>query len=1182
MKADKAVAEDSTCSRSYRRSRLSDLQQIRSSPRDGEPMQPMPTMTSPEPSGEIAFGRRADLLALVASRTTNAVVITDPHGHIEWVNAGFERLTGYCLDEVRGRKPGSFLQGPETDPDVIAMMRQRLEAGEGFHSEIVNYSKNGIPYWLSIEVQPVRDDAGQLLHFVAIETDITEQKQMEHQLRESRERFELAVKGSNDGLWDWNICTGMVFYSPRWMEQLGYEPDELPPTVETFDQLLHPADADRVWGDIESAHMGVTKEYSSEFRMRHKDGGWRWILSRGVVVMDENGDAIRMAGCHTDVTPQKRSAEALRQAEEKYRCIFENSTMGIFQTTPQGRYLSVNTALARIYGYESVEDLLASVTSIRRQVYVDPERRPQFVEAVESAGEVADFESEIYRKDGSVIWISENARVVRDESGAVAYYEGTIQDITRRKTAEAGLLKAMEEADAARAAAEQIRAAAERAREEAERAREDAERANRAKSQFLANMSHEIRTPLNGVIGMAELLLRRGGLNDQQLRYAQVIQSSANSLLSLINDVLDFSKIEAGKMELSTVETDVRTVVEDVAEMLAPRASGKGIEFLSQVSSVVPARLMADPDRLRQILVNLANNAIKFTEHGEVVVRVTCEQKPDREGRRTVRFSVTDTGVGIPADRMDRLFKSFSQVDASDTRKYGGTGLGLAIAKQLSELMGGTIGVESRVGEGSTFWFTARLAEVRSSHATARHLHANTAARIKGARILAVDDNPVYREILKEQFAGWGLAVTLAGNGNEALDQLRQAAQTGKPFDVAVVDMVMPGMNGAELAKQVVADPVVSTTPLLMLTSLDNPFDPEQMRKAGFRAFLTKPVRQSQLFDAVVDALAADLPATGSESSTEQATVGSTQASPLKGLRVLLAEDNEINQEVACELLRGYGCEVEVANNGQRALLAVTQKRFDVVLMDCQMPELDGFEATRGIRQLERAGRQFCDAGRLPIIALTANAIEGDRQRCLAAGMDGYVTKPVDPDLLEKALRQTVRRSAPSPDSRAVVEPKPTPARAPETDSAAPHPSAALPSTPAHSSSGAAPSMDSAELPVDLPSLMNRCRGKGPLVEKLLSKLAEQLPQQLDAIRRTVEQNDLSSLAKLAHAVKGSAANLSADPLKRAAAELERAGSTRDEASVEALMNAFAGELQRCLDYLPRAAARARQAPGTD
>jgi PAS domain S-box-containing protein len=577
------------------------------------------------------------------------------------------------------------------------------------------------------------------------------------------------------------------------------------------------------------------------------------------------------------------------------------------------------------------------------------------------------------------------------EAGQMTGMIGTFTDITDAKTGEREV----------RAARRRLEAQAAQLRAQAvalQRARDEAERAAGAKSEFLANMSHEIRTPMNGVIGMTGLLLDTE-LTEEQRDYAETIRSSGDALLTIVNDILDFSKVEAGKLDVELIPFDLRTAVEETVSLLHAKAQEKGLELILRYDTSAPRHVVGDPGRIRQVLTNLVGNAVKFTARGEVFVNVevTGGTGDDVE----LRFDVRDTGIGVPTGDLDHLFDKFTQADAGTTRQFGGTGLGLAISKQLAELMGGTIGAESTVGEGSTFWFTVTVTRDPDPPPPL------TRAQLTGVRVLIVDDVATNRRVLVEQLRAWGADVEDVTSGPAALAALRAAGDRNRSFQMVIVDDRMPGMDGPEFARQVTRDPDLGHLVLVALSSAGQRGDGRRMAGAGFAAYLVKPVRESHLYDALSAAWGArgvgNRHGLITSHRLRESRNRRTGPNPLAGMRILLVEDNLVNQRVAVRMLEKLDCQVEVAANGRIGLDCLQHGQFDIVLMDCQMPEMDGFEATRRIRGLADA------RARIPIVAMTANAMQGDRERCLEAGMDDYLAKPARLDTLRQTLERHVR-----------------------------------------------------------------------------------------------------------------------------------------------------------------------------
>jgi PAS domain S-box-containing protein len=671
-------------------------------------------------------------------------------------------------------------------------------------------------------------------------------------------------------------------------------------------------------------------------------------------------------------TVAERTRE-LRDSEGRTRAILEAAPDGILTIDEHGTLESVNAAAEAIFALPPATTAGQNLTTIIPALGAHPAATPAaLIAGVWATAGRGAHEGVGRRADGDTFPVELATSALETKAGRRLTL--IVRDITERKAVEETL--------------RQMNA-------ELKETRDRALEATRLKSEFLANMSHELRTPMNGIFGMTEILLDTE-LSLDQREYAETVRRCADSLLTVINDVLDFSKIEAGKLELETIDFDLQTVVDDAVVVVAPRAAAKNLELACRIEPDVPGILRGDPNRLRQVLLNLLGNAVKFTEQGEVVLHASVVKHT--EAQATLRFAVSDTGIGIPADRMHRLFQSFTQVDGSMTRRYGGTGLGLAIAQQLAELMAGKIGVTSEVGRGSTFWFTAVFG--RGDDTTVRH----PPLELHGVRILIVDDNETNRDILRWQVHGWGMRGDTASDAAEALELLRVGCFGGDPYQVALLDMQMPGMDGEALARTIRADGSLAGLALVLLTSLG------EMGGSGgmptpFAARLTKPVRGRQLEDCLLRVLR-EVPAQRApDAAATPATPGPGDAS---GPRILLAEDDQVNQFVATRMLERMGLHVDVVANGREAVGAALRQAYDLILMDVQMPEMDGLEATLEIRRSEGRKR------RTPIVAMTAYAMRGDRERCLAAGMDDYLAKPVQTAGLHAILARWVQRALPA------------------------------------------------------------------------------------------------------------------------------------------------------------------------
>lgn len=890
-----------------------------------------------------------EVVAELLDSLPQALLVENESRVIVRVNEGFEALFGYPADEVIGRRNDGFLSAEEDQGTLADLDREIRETGTG-SAEFRGLRKDGTSVWIraSGRLAPALEEGALIL----VGEDIGEMREARRAAEKARERYRELVESSGDLVWSVDSEGEWSFLNEASGEVYGRDPDELMGTP--FLDLSAPERRSADKRVLESVLRGRPM-YDHE--TVHLDAeGERVHLSFSGRAMEEDGVIVGAQGTAREVGSRVAAREALQDLVRQHSLVqsLMNATSDvIFYKDDEGVYQGCNEAFAKLVGMSEEEivgktdyDLYAADVADH---FVQGDR-----DAFE-AGEAITSEAWETLPDGSEVYFETVKTPYFGPDGEALGLIGISRDVTERKRTEARLHAMAEEA----------------------------ERANRMKSAFLANMSHEIRTPMNGVLGMTELLLDTE-LDEGQRHSAELIRSSAESLLAILNDILDLSKIEADRLELETVSFDLPKAMEAAASILGVKAAEKGIEILVDVAPDVPTAVEGDPNRLRQVLTNLMGNAIKFTEVGGVVLRA---RRVRSEGDVThVRFSVQDTGVGVPREKLDTIFKEFGQADASTTREYGGTGLGLTISRRLVELMGGSLEVESEVGEGSEFYFTLALAESDGSVGEpARRRFAD----LEGARLLIVDDNPVNRRVLSDFLEAAGATTEDRPGADAALERLLTAQGDRAGFDAVVTDSLMPGKDGFELARMIRAESKLEGLPLVLVTSAADPGQATRAREEGIDAFLSKPVSRSGLLLTVAAVLGRR---GGVEEDRGLLTLDSVE-SEIPRLRVLLAEDNEVNRLVATSLLRNRGHQVKEVTDGRAALEAVQDGDFDVVLMDVQMPEMDGLEATRRIRDL---GEGY-EPGELPIVALTAHAMAEERGRCVEAGMNRYLSKPFKP-----------------------------------------------------------------------------------------------------------------------------------------------------------------------------------------
>ncbi|MCI4669781.1 MAG: response regulator [Bacteroidia bacterium] len=1033
----------------------------------------------------VEIKKQKSLSTSIFENSTDIIWALDQKMRLLTFNGKFSRH----FEELYGFVPSIGLDMSEIEPakdqhiSWIAHYRQVIEGTPtSFNTSLDIFDTTE---WFEFFMMPIEQD-GAIIGVSAFGRNITEEvlhsrekKSMEMALRRTEQRSQLAMEGSRDGLWDWEIATNRTYLSERYREILGLDASFENISGDSMTSLFHEDDLELITKEIDDNVQGKSNQINTEFRMLHKEGHFVWVQIRGKVFHNAEGIPIRISGFLSDISERKHT---------------ENLLQGFLASSPNGiitldvdknssglvndfKYSLVNAKAQNLLGIQSndllgesslesagginkldvtslmVESFEKSITLACKRQYMHPdkergeiwlkiliaplengvsltlsditqkkqnEERLEFLSLVANNTDngvvIADrhgkiewinngftkitgyqlnevigkkpgsilqgpktnpetvrtirakikskkpFSQEIlnYNKNGEPYWVTMHITPILDEEGEISRLIALESDVTQQKEYELALKEAKESAEAAAV----------------------------AKAEFLATMSHEIRTPMNAVIGMTGLLLD-SSLTREQREFVETIRISGDNLLNVINDILDFSKIDSGKMELESQSFDLIETIENVLDLLGSKAQDKGLELAYDPALGVPRYIVSDPTRISQILVNLANNAIKFTAKGEVIIKVETLASPNPD-HQVLQFAVTDTGIGIPPEKLSKLFKSFSQVDASTTRKYGGTGLGLAICKKLVEMMNGKIWVESEAQKGSSFFFTI---EVKLSTGP-RKIYPPTDIRNK--KVLLVDDNPTNLKILKRQCSNWGLVPVCTMLPEEATEILARE----KNIELAILDYQMPNMNGSDLAKVIRANYKKAELPIICLTSMGGSLAAEE--REYFNSFLSKPVRRELLLEHISGVLSQSSPGVYENLAPKNKVEEDDQ--PIENLKILLAEDNIVNQKVATRILAKLGYGSEIAANGLEAIDALKMQNFNIVFMDMQMPEMDGLTATQTIRQMP----EFADKQPL-IVAMTANAMKGDRERCLAAGMDDYISKPVKKEQIKNMILKWFR-----------------------------------------------------------------------------------------------------------------------------------------------------------------------------
>lgn len=1036
-----------------------------------------------------------------------------------FANSRFCENVSRPLHEILGRTDFDLFPA-EMAAKYQADDQRVMNEGRTLRTTETNRGHDGLVHWVEVVKSPLRDVSGAVVGIQGIFWDVTETKRLQDALAYERDLLQALLDHSPDSIYFKDTQSRFLKASRAVARRFNVADPEQLVGLTAFN-LLQPELAQAIHEEEQRLFQSGEPIVNAVEEWVDTVGNRSWASITKVPIYDRSGKILGMVGVARDISKLIQTEQALREAEERFRTIFENSVEGIYQTLPEGRFIRVNPAFARIYGYGSPEEVIASSIDVRTQVYVDPGRRAEFVRLLLEKERITGFESEIYRRDGVKIWLSESARLVRGRTGDVAYFEGSVEDISARKLAD----------------------------RERERAQEAALESARMKSEFVATVSHEIRTPLNAIAPNTELLLETR-LDPHQRYLVESIDHGAHMLLQIVNDILDHSRIEAGAVTLEEIEFPVHETIERAVTFFAGSAHEKHLEIVGSIRPDVPRRLRGDPARLVQVLNNLLANAIKFTSAGEVVVEVEPGVADDEAVE--LRFRVRDTGIGIPGSARQRVFTAFAQADGSMSRRYGGTGLGLAITRGYVALMHGSIDFESQVGRGTTFFFNVRL-----RRPTQPVPDAPPGSSLTGLRVLVIEDNASQRAVMTSTFAGLGArGVVPAEDLAQALELLRRAAAAHEPFDLVFFDSELPGSDGLHAVRRLRSG-AVGTARLIALSPPGTVADARGLEAVGVFGSLVKPLRQSRI-DAELRALL-----NGEEEPVPAPKGEEEEQRLLDDLAVLIVEDNSLNQRVAKQLIQRLGPRVDAVSSGPEAIAAFRRHTYDLILMDCQMPDMDGYETTRRIRELERqlVSAEHGIGRRIPIVALSANALSGDREKGIDAGMDDYLTKPLRQPELLRVLRDAARLSL-----RESGEGK----SAAGTTAISPTPAVAVPTHVEPASGGPSAKAGAPEPPVlDPAPLMALVSPDEPevlagFVQEFLRGAGDRVAQ----IAAAVDRQDGAACRSAAHSFKGNASYMGVRRLVAACADVEAAGLATDWPAANAGLKRVRTELEGAREAL--------------